>query len=735
MNSSIELTQIGRYDSGIFNEGAAEITAYDPASQNLFVINAANDTIDILDVKDPTNPTFTDAIGIDDLGGGINSIAIKNGIVAAAIEGESAQDLGSVVFFDTKGNVLNQVTVGALPDMVTFTPDGTKVLVANEGEPDEDDASNNPEGSISIIDLADGLLNATTATAGFGAFNGQEEELRGDGVRIFPGIAFANDAEPEYITVSPNGRKAFVSLQENNAIAVVDLMTEEITEIQGLGLKDYNLKGNGLDAEDQDNRIDIRNEPVFGLYQPDGIAAYTVNGGTYYVTANEGDARNEDARIEDLESDLDPTLFLSNPLALPGPEVEHIIHTKRLEVSTIDGDDDGDGDFDRLVAYGGRSFSIRDSQGNLVFDSGEELAQITAEQVPEIFNSNGTADSFDSRSDNKGVEPEGVVVGEIDHKFYAFVGLERVGGIAVYNITEPAAAEFVQYVNPLDPETGDALDLAPEGLEFIPANVSPNDKPLLTVANEISGTVSIYQIDTPNLDGTNNEPGQLLRGTRDDDRLFGGDGNDTLGGKEGNDTLKGRAGNDELFGSGGNDFLAGGNGNDLLRGQSGEDRLEGGAGNDTLFGGNLADDRLFGGDGNDLLQGYSGTNPRGAAGRSGRSSLDGGAGDDTLLGGGDFDRLDGGDGNDILDGGSSFNVLNGGSGHDLFVINDGIDHIDWILDFEPGVDRIKLGNGINVDEIEISGRSNSIISLQGEKIGILIGVKPQDLDLSIMREF
>ena len=177
MNNSINLTQIGRYDSGIFDEGAAEITAYDPGAQQLFVINAANDTIDILDLNDPTNPTFVDAIDISELGDGINSIAIKDGIVAAAIEGEAADDLGNIVFFDIEGNILNQVTVGALPDMVTFTPDGTKVLVANEGEPDEDDPTIDPEGSIGIINLAEGVENASVTTANFTAFDGQEQEL------------------------------------------------------------------------------------------------------------------------------------------------------------------------------------------------------------------------------------------------------------------------------------------------------------------------------------------------------------------------------------------------------------------------------------------------------------------------------------------------------------------------------------------------------------------------------
>ncbi len=239
MDNFIKLTQIGRYDSGLFDEGAAEITAYEPDGQNLFVINGATSTIDILDLDDPNNPTFVSAIDIAEFGGGINSIAIKNGVVAAAIEAETPQDPSQIVFFNTDGSVLNQVTVGALPDMVTFTPDGTKVLVANEGEPDEDDPTINPEGSISIIDIADGVESASVTTADFTAYNAQEEELQGRGVRIFPGETFANDVEPEYITVSPNGTQAFVSLQENNAIAVVDLEIGEVSDIQPLGLKDY----------------------------------------------------------------------------------------------------------------------------------------------------------------------------------------------------------------------------------------------------------------------------------------------------------------------------------------------------------------------------------------------------------------------------------------------------------------------------------------------------------------
>ena len=236
MSDFIQLTQIGRFDLGFTEEGAAEINAYDPNSQRLFVINGVTKAIDVLELQDPTNPTFSFAIDITAFGGGINSIAVQNGILAAAIENDNSQQPGQVVFFDTDGNFLNSVTVGALPDMLTFTPDGQKVLVANEGEPD---GEIDPNGSISIIDLTDGVENATVTTAELTGFNGREEELRSRGVRIFPGKTFAEDAEPEFIAVSPDGTTAFVTLQENNAVAVVDLQAGEVSEIQPLGVKDY----------------------------------------------------------------------------------------------------------------------------------------------------------------------------------------------------------------------------------------------------------------------------------------------------------------------------------------------------------------------------------------------------------------------------------------------------------------------------------------------------------------
>lgn len=499
--AEIELSTIGRYETGIFDESATEIATFDPESQKLFVTNAAEDQIDVLNLADPTNPTLAFSIDVDN---GINSVAFHNGILAAAVEGESKQDPGEVQFYNADGEWLKSVTVGALPDMVTFTPDGSKVLTANEGEPSED-YSIDPEGSVSIIDISAGVENATVTTAGFTAFN----DL--DTIRVFGRNAtLAEDVEPEYIAVSADSKMAWVTLQEANAVGVVDLDGDEIVAVVDLGVKDYSLPENRLDASNKDDAINITNyDNLFGLYQPDAIAAYEVNGETYLVTANEGDSRVrptdddeiagfEEGDIFDEESrvgklDLDPTAFPN------ASELQEKPVLGRLKVTTTMGDTDGDGDFDELYAFGGRSFSIWSGSGELIFDSGSQFAYITAAMYPDDFNStNDENGSFDNRSDDKGAEPEGVTVGQVGDRHYAFIGLERMGGIMVYDVTDPMAPFFVTYANGRDfagdAEAGTAGDLGPEGLLFISATDSPNGENLLVVTSEVSGTVTIYTI-------------------------------------------------------------------------------------------------------------------------------------------------------------------------------------------------------------------------------------------------
>lgn len=900
----LSLQPIGTFRTGIFDASAAEIVAHDPKTQRLFVVNGADAAIDVLDIRNPFRPSRIAQIDVTGLGASPNSVAVHDGVVAVAIEAAVKTDPGTLGLFDAKdGSLLASVTVGALPDMVTFTPDGRWLLVANEGEP-SDDYTIDPEGSVSIVALPRDprrLRQRDVRTADFRRFDSGPLPA---GIRIFgPGATVAQDLEPEFIAVSDDSRTAYVTLQENNALAIVDVRTARVTKLVALGTKDHsgapalrtfpfpelpvlgttlagetialggfsglffegrgrggklrflthpdrgpnpepvdvtgdgvgerpfalpdyqsrflrfdfdprtgeielvdtvlltrgdgktpitglpNLPGppglafadedpidllgrplardpfgadlegivraadgtvfmvdeyrpaiyrfdrrgrllarlvpegsnaggvftgiealpavyaqrranrgfeavaiegdtlyafvqspldnpdvrndassrasrnvrilaldtrtlrptaeyvyvieggasdkigdavalgggaflvlerddavgpnaqkkifridlahatntlrldpaivgpggtlesqdaaglmaaeitpvrkelavdlvavgydfadkpeglaliddglvavlndndfglaggfdlttgrlernpaaqrpvlalvsfasNGMDPSDRDGRIRIEPQPVLGMYQPDTIAAYRAFGRTFLVTANEGDARDyaafaEEARVRDLVLD---------PVAFPNAEaLQQNAALGRLTVTTAHGDDDGDGRFERLFAFGARSFSIRDDEGSLVFDSGEMLERITAAALPAEFNSNNTAnDSFDTRSDDKGPEPEGLTLGRIGGRTYLFLGLERIGGIAIFDVSLPSKPRFVTYVNPRrfdgDPEADTAGDLAPEGLTFIPRSESPLRVPLLAVANEVSGSTTLFAI-------------------------------------------------------------------------------------------------------------------------------------------------------------------------------------------------------------------------------------------------
>ena len=896
----ISLNLLGTYNTGVFGDSAAEIVTFDPVTQQAFVVNASESTIDVLDLSDPTAPTLVTQIDVTPYGANANSVDLYNGVLAAAIENEDKQANGVIAFFSTDGEFITQVKAGALPDMLTFTPDGTKVVAANEGEPN-DEYDNDPEGTVTIVDISGGVETVTdenVTQVSFAVFN---DAALDESVRIFgPAATVAQDVEPEYVAVSPDSTTAWVTLQENNAVAVIDLQAGEAITIAGLGFKDWsrpqataelieftdlpvlgtteagqdilmggfsglyfegieeetghlkfithpdrgpnpdtidvdddgvnerpfalpdyqaqwvrfevnpetnelvwgettllthddgtpitglpNLAGErgfayadeepidlfgnpleldpygadmegivmaddgtywmvdeyrpaiyhfmpdgllaeryvpegsndedegitvgveafpaiygqrranrgfeaiahfdgilyafiqspiddpdtardtnsrqgksvrilafdtesattvgeyiymieggpvdkigdavalsatemlvierdsafgpdaqkfifhidlsnatnitemdvpqgiqlqseaglamagimpvqkslyvdltevgyyagdkpeglafidettlavlndndfgisntfdpttglleetdsvipvvlglihltpiGLDASNEDGAINIRSWPLHGMYQPDAIDTYEVDGEVYLVTANEGDARDydgysEEKRIRDLVLDL---AVFPNAAELQADE-----NLGRLNSTTAGSDTNGDGLVDRLFTYGARSFTIWNSAGELVWDSGSQIAEITAEQYPDDFNSNGENDTFDNRSDDKGAEPEAIEIGVIDGATYAFVGLERIGGIMVYDISDPAAPVFIEYVNnrdfTVDTESGTSGDLAPEGLKFVAGEDSPTGGPILIVANEFSGTTTVYEI-------------------------------------------------------------------------------------------------------------------------------------------------------------------------------------------------------------------------------------------------
>lgn len=511
---SLSLAKIGGFDGAAV--GAAEITAYDAASRRLFVVNGANGTVDVLDLSTPSAPTRVGSINVAGIGTGVNSVAVNDGLVALAVEASPKTGPGVVAFYAAANLApLQVVPVGALPDMLVFTPDGRRLLVANEGEPNSYGLADSvdPEGSVSVLSLVRGgnaaapTVAATAATADFRAYNGREAQLREQGIRLFgPGASAAQDLEPEYITVSADGLTAYVTLQENNAVAVVDVAAARVTDIRPLGYKDHSLAGAGLDASDEDGGtntnsgtplVKIGQQPVRGLYLPDAIASYSVDGTTYLVTANEGDARadwpgfNEETRVRaHCSNGLDPAVFGANAANLLLDS-----NLGRLRITnTPNGGSTGKnaaGQCNALYTFGARSFTIWTTGLGRVYDSGDEFEQRTRTLSNVAFNASNDNNELDGRSASKGPEPEGVVLGRFGTRTYAFIGLERVGGVMVYDISTPSAPSFVTYLNT---RTGLTGDRGPEGLTLIPAAQSPNGKPLLIVGNETSGSTAVIQI-------------------------------------------------------------------------------------------------------------------------------------------------------------------------------------------------------------------------------------------------
>ncbi len=481
---------------GAFDEGAAEISAFDPLEKKIFVTNAEKNGIDVISLNEDLSLSHDFYIDCSPYGGGINSVAFKNNMLVAAIEANVKQDPGLIVVFDGNGNYLKEFEAGALPDMVTFSPNGKYILSANEGEPN-DSYTVDPEGSVTIVNISAGLHKAKARQVSFGRFNKYKKWLLHKGVRIYgPGASVAQDLEPEYITVDANNRFAYVSLQENNALAVIDIKHGYCIRILPLGLKDFSEPGYGLDASDKDDKININNWPVYGMYMPDAISSYNFKGRTFIVTANEGDSRDydgysEELRVKDLE--LDPAIFGDVS------ELQSNENLGRLKTTSALNKFNDQNQVQKILSYGARSFSIFTHYGKKVYDSGDDFEKITSSVYVNDFNStNDENGSFDGRSDDKGPEPEALVLGEINGKTIAFIGLERIGGIMAYDITNPRKVKFLNYVNNrnfnVEAESEEAGDLGVEGLVFVNASQSPSHKPLLISSNEISGTISVFEI-------------------------------------------------------------------------------------------------------------------------------------------------------------------------------------------------------------------------------------------------
>ena len=446
--------------------------------------------------------------------GGVQSLDITGNLLAIAVANSIKNQSGVIAFYSLDSNgvatFIRKVTVGALPDGVAFSPNGKYLVVANEGEPLKNSATSisDAEGSISIITINNEQPATTATTLGFTDFNagGSRASELPSGVRIVrPGATFSQDVEPEYVTISEDSNTAFVTLQEANAVAVVDLTNSRISKIYALGVKDFSQSKNKIWTNDDTAYTTCTSASVcvpptlknyanlYGYYMPDGVASFTVAGKTYFLTGNEGDnkddfietAAKESARVSSILSSLDTSIFPSTVSS----ELARLNIVKTANGTAV-GVNTTSGKYEKLYTYGARSFSIWDADtGIQVFDSGADFERtVYNDATPSLLFS-----ALKGRMDDKGPEPENIVVGKVGNETFAFIGLERSSGIMMYQVTNPLKPKFVQYIRNTTDATSTG-DVSPEGLKFISASDSPTGVPLLLVGYEVSGSLAVYQI-------------------------------------------------------------------------------------------------------------------------------------------------------------------------------------------------------------------------------------------------
>lgn len=476
--------------TGTDSGASAEILAYDFDNKVMTVVNSLGSSIESFslttDLKgtgirlDPIRVIQIDELLFENLAASdvtptsIDVNEVKDLLAVAVSNGSESR--GWVIFFDSRSlRHLAIVEVGFTPDMLLFDSEGKYLLVANEGEPSSD-YSFDPPGSLSVIEIRSPPSDKLQFEHREYFFNtplhaAPELELRQSGCP--PDVQ--KDIEPEFIALDTRGERAFISLQENNAIATFSLRGMKFENIWSLGKKDHSKPGQGLDGNDTDGRLIPNRLPVFGLYMPDGLASFNVNDQDFIVTANEGDRRDY-GNYRDFQRLGESSCSRSIELKRGYNPSDY----ERLFISHSRGEP---ADCSRLEVFGGRSFSIWDgAEGHLVYDSGDMFETILSRRGDGIT-------ELDKRSDVSGPEPESVEIANIMNRIIAFIGLERSSGIMIFDVTKPHKSSFLGYHS--DPRGGHR---GPESLEFISAKLSPNGKPLLLVSYEYSASVAVYQI-------------------------------------------------------------------------------------------------------------------------------------------------------------------------------------------------------------------------------------------------
>lgn len=493
--AQLPFARVHTFSAGSFNTKATGQVSYDYTVDQLYSVNQEQLGFDIIDYSDVFKPNFKQTVDVSGFINHIRSIESASGFVFVAGDGSSPQIPGKLLIYNSNGVYRKQLSLGATPDRMRFSKDDIILIIANEGIPDSSYVTD-PPGTINIINTVSGINFITQADVKTVGFTLLDTVAYDSLIHIYDnaGQLPSQDLEPEAIAFSADSQKAFVILQENNALAVIDIPSATIDEIYGLGYRDHSSEG--LDASDLSANIKIETyQRLYGIHQPSDLETFEHMGAQYVFTVNQGAPREYagfDETIRVKNQPVDPSKFITLSPLLNDTALG------RLKVSSAFGDRNGDFLHDSLLAFGSRSVSIWDSTGTEVWNSGNAIASIIAGLHPAEFNSSaGDNNSFKQRSDDMGAEPNALAIGEVDGKRYAFFSLYQMGGIFIYDISNPLNPQFIMYelnrnfsVAADDPLAG---DLGPTDLEFVPANRTPLNIALLFVANDVSGTISLYQ--------------------------------------------------------------------------------------------------------------------------------------------------------------------------------------------------------------------------------------------------
>ena len=519
--ATFKVTEISSISSGD-GEGGTEISTFHAGSKRIFTTNGVKNAVDIFDISDVANPKKVGSVALSPYGNDVTSVAAGRDVVVAVVHvaekfsatGVPTSFNGKIVVFDTNGKVLSSPDIlGVLPDSVSFAPDGTTALVAIEGQPvcAKDDAAtaakedadytkaSDPVGGVSVVDLSNPSA-PVVRFAGFDQFSVAAMKAKGIAVSSLINNV-SKDFEPEYVSAVDNNY-AYVTIQEANAIGRLNIKSATFESIT----RAFESKTEFVprDTSDRDSGAGPRTyKNVVGASQPDAIAAFKVGLGEYFLTANEGDAReysciNDDVRGASLKVDarrFPDWKSLSGSAALG-----------RAKVNPTIGDRDGDGDIDTIHLRGSNSMTMY-RNGIVIWDSGDLLDRIQT-QAFGVANING-AHSLSSdkstmnfvgqdRSDDKGAEPEGVTTGMVGDRRIAVLVLERMSALVIFDITQPRTPVFQEWIQMLPAKATPAKDVkywSPEGVIFVPAEKSPSGKALIITSYELSGSISIHQIE------------------------------------------------------------------------------------------------------------------------------------------------------------------------------------------------------------------------------------------------